>query len=124
MKKTLVLVVSILAAVVLLSNIVIASPPLMDPVISGKIAEAQMLVDDCTRMHKISRPAAVELHSRINYYRERALNTEIRHGGFIPPHESRKLNDGLDRLIREVADLRNAPPLPPVGPPPPLPPLR
>ncbi|MEO5361213.1 MAG: hypothetical protein H7843_12320 [Nitrospirota bacterium] len=124
MKKMLVLVVSILSAVLLMSNIVIASPPLMDPVISSKIAEAQMLVDECTRMHKISRPAAVDFHSRINYYREHALNTEIRHGGFIPPHDSRKLNDGLDKLIREIAYLRNAPPLPQVWPPPPLPPLR
>ncbi|MBF0515786.1 MAG: hypothetical protein HQK97_01540 [Nitrospirae bacterium] len=122
MRKSLVLVLLILAAVLMLSSIAAADPPLRDPMISGKLAEAQRMVDECYRMHKIHRSAAAELHSRINYYREHALNTEIRHGGFIPRHEAIKLNNELDRLLREIETLRDAPP--PPMPPPPMPPMR
>ncbi|MBF0319115.1 MAG: hypothetical protein HQL01_04840 [Nitrospirae bacterium] len=124
MKKSIFLSILILVAAMLLSNIAAAQPPLRDPVISGKLAEAQMLLDDCVRMGKLSRRATAEIQSRINLYRERSLNTEIRHGGMIPPPESMRMNQRLDALIGEIAGLRNAPPpLPPRPVPPPPPPF-
>ncbi|MBF0568149.1 MAG: hypothetical protein HQK95_04710 [Nitrospirae bacterium] len=114
MKKVIVICISILVLGLMLSGVVAAQGPLRDTVISGKLAEAQMLLDECYRMGTISRRAAAEIHSRINFYRESSFNTEIRHGGVIPRREAIRINNDLDNLIREVAALRSAPlPLPP-----------
>ncbi|MBF0553694.1 MAG: hypothetical protein HQK96_03970 [Nitrospirae bacterium] len=119
MNKLIIICISILVAGLLFSGVVTAQGPLRDTVIAGKLAEAQMLLDECYRMGTISRRAAAEIHSRINFIRDSSFNTEIRHGGVIPHREARRINYDLDNLIREVAALRRAP-LPP--PPPQLPP--
>ncbi|MBF0456272.1 MAG: hypothetical protein HQK99_00060 [Nitrospirae bacterium] len=122
MKKLLGLFALIFAVVFFISGIAAAARPLRDQMISGKVAEAKRLLNECTRMGKISRPASRDIRKRIRNYREHALNTEIRNGGIIPRHEAEKISHGLDDIIRDLTAQRNAPPPPPPGPPPAVPP--
>ncbi|MCG6553119.1 MAG: hypothetical protein L7F77_12405 [Candidatus Magnetominusculus sp. LBB02] len=128
MKRKLSFYVLILSAVLVLSSVAFAGPPLRDHMISSKLSEARGLLTECINMRKIAKREAISIRHRIDHHKSDALRIEIRHRGTIPPADAQRIAGDLDSIIRELKSLRAAsaphPPHPgpqpgPPGPPPP-----